>query len=254
MYQVIRPPDRLIIRYPENRTMPSLFNQVKRLTVAETIVEQVKQLIVQGQLTSGQKLPSERELAEELGVGRSSVREATSALVALGIAEVRQGEGVFIRPDFPKSILDNVDWTSLMIRGQVNDLIETRLAIELSIVRLATQRASETAKTHLYELAYEMDASMEIDRFIQLDLRFHLTLASASQNIVMHSVIHGIQQLMKSSMLQVLQNDNMREIATQQHRVIATAIRDCDEEAAVLAMQEHLMKDARFLKNRTSLN
>lgn len=226
--------------------MPTLFNQVKRLTVAETIVEQVKQLIFDGQLSPGQKLPSERELAEELGVGRSSVREATSALVALGIAEVKQGEGVFIRLDFPRSVLDNVDWTSLMLRGQVNDLIETRLAIELSTARLATKRASEKVRHELYEIAYGMDAAMKIEDFIEQDLRFHLTLAKASQNMVMHSVIHGIQQLMYASMLQVLQNNDLRETAARQHRIIATAVRDKDVDSAVKAMQEHLMKDIRF--------
>ena len=121
--------------------MAKLFNHVKRLTVSETIVEQVKDLIIESQLTAGQKLPSERELAEELSVGRSSVREATSALVALGIAQVRQGEGVYIRPDYPNSVIDNFDWTSLMLRGQIDDLVETRLAIELETVRLATERA-----------------------------------------------------------------------------------------------------------------
>ncbi len=109
--------------------MSKLFNSVKRATVAETIVEQVKELIIDGQLTPGQKLPSERELAEELKVGRSSVREATSALVALGVAQVRQGEGVFIRPDFPDSVIHNIEWSAYLLRGQMEDLIETRLAI-----------------------------------------------------------------------------------------------------------------------------
>ena len=124
--------------------MAKLFNSVKRATVAETIVAQVKDLIIDGQLIAGQKLPSERELAEEFSVGRSSVREATSALVALGVAQARQGEGVFIRPDFPESVINSMDWSALMLRGQIADLIETRRAIELAIVRLATERAAQS--------------------------------------------------------------------------------------------------------------
>ncbi len=126
-----------------------LFHIVKRATVAETFVEQVKDLIIDGQLVAGQKLPSERELAEEFCVGRSSVREATSALVALGVAQVRQGEGVFIRSDFPESVVNSMDWSALMLRGQMEDLIETRLAIELATARQASVRAPQSSKLDL---------------------------------------------------------------------------------------------------------
>ena len=94
-----------------------MFEEVKKLTVAETIVNQVKERILEGQLIPGQKLPSERELAEQLSVGRSSVREATSAMVALGIVEIRPGEGVFIRTDFPRSTIASIEWSSLMLTG-----------------------------------------------------------------------------------------------------------------------------------------
>ena len=226
--------------------MTKLFDHVKRSTVSETIVEQVKELIIDGQLTAGQKLPSERELAEELRVGRSSVREATSALVAMGVAQVRQGEGVYIRPDFPDSIINNIEWTSLFLRGQIKDLVETRLALELAIVRLATQRASQETRMELCRLAQAVEVSMEIDAFIEGDLRFHLALATASQNAVMQSVVHGIQQLMRRSMAQVLQKRQMRELAVQQHHTIAEAIRTGDVEAAVRSMEENLMKDVTY--------
>ena len=233
--------------------MAKLFNHVKRATVAETIVEQVKHLIIEGQLTAGQKLPSERELAEELHVGRSSVREATSALVAMGVAQVRQGEGVYICPDFPDSVINNIDWTSLLLRGEIDDLIETRLAVELATVRLATRRASQSSRNELHRLAQEMEVSMKIDTFIERDLRFHLALANASGNMVMHSVIHGIQKLMRSSMLQVLQDEAMRHIAVKQHRAIARAICDGDVETAIRTMEEHLMKDFRFFNERDGM-
>ena len=233
--------------------MAKLFSHVKRATVAETIVEQVKHLIIEGELTAGQKLPSERELAEELHVGRSSVREATSALVAMGVAQVRQGEGVYIRPDFPDSIINKIEWTSLLLRGEIEDLIETRLAVELATVRLATQRASQKTRNELHRLAHEMEVSMAIETFIERDLRFHLALANASGNMVMHSVVQGIQKLMRSSMLQVLQNEAMRHIAVEQHHAIARAICDRDIETAVRAMEEHLIKDVRFFNERDGI-
>ncbi|MCY4070469.1 MAG: FadR/GntR family transcriptional regulator [Chloroflexi bacterium] len=230
--------------------MAKLFNSVKRATVAETIVEQVIDLIIDGQLIAGQKLPSERELAEEFSVGRSSVREATSALVALGVAQVRQGEGVYIRPDFPESVINSIDWSTLMLRGQIADLIETRRAIELAIVRLATERAAQSEIRELLRLANKMHISLDIESFIDRDLEFHLALAQSSQNMVMYSVIQGIQQLMRKSMYQVLQRDDMRRIAIEQHRDIAEAISEGDAERAMGAMEEHLMKDVRFFNER----
>ncbi|MCY4538764.1 MAG: FadR/GntR family transcriptional regulator [Chloroflexi bacterium] len=230
--------------------MTKLFNSVKRATVAETIVEQVKDLIIDGQLTAGQKLPSERELAEELKVGRSSVREATSALVALGVAQVRQGEGVFIRSDFPDSVIDSIDWSALMLRGQIEDLIETRLVVELAIVRLATERAAQSTRRELLQMANEMRVSLDIETFIARDLEFHLALAKASQNLVMYKVIQGVQQLMRKSMSQVLRRQDMRQIAVEQHRVIATAIGQGDVDKAVATMEEHLLKDVRFYSER----
>ena len=230
--------------------MAKLFNSVKRATVAEAIVEQVKDLIIEGQLTAGQKLPSERELAEELKVGRSSVREATSALVALGVAQARQGEGVYIRPDFPESVINSIDWSALMLRGQIADLIETRRAIEVAIVRLASERATQSDKRKLLRLGKEMRVSLDIESFIERDLEFHLALAQSSQNMVMCNVIQGIQQLMRKSMSQVLRREDMRRIAVEQHRVIAAAIGQGDVERAVRTMEEHLMKDVRFFSER----
>lgn len=87
---------------------------------------------------------------------------------------------------------------------------------------------------------------MDIESFIEGDLRFHLALADASQNAVMHSVVHGIQQLMRRSMAQVLQSMAMRELAVNQHHRIANAISLSDVDSAVKAMEEHLMKDVRF--------
>ena len=136
--------------------MSLLFNEVKKRSVSETIVEQVKQLILQGRLEPGQKLPSERALAEQLNVGRSSVREGTSALIALGIVEIRPGEGVFVREDFPRSTLESVEWSSLLLNGRSTDLIEARVAVEVATARLAAQRASVADQQRLMHLAEQM--------------------------------------------------------------------------------------------------
>jgi GntR family transcriptional repressor for pyruvate dehydrogenase complex len=223
-----------------------LFDEVKRLNNSETIIQQVKQLILQGRLKAGQKLPSERLLAEQLGVGRSSVREATSALLALGIVEIRPGEGVFIRSDFPRSMIASVQWSSLMLDGHANDLIEARMAVEVTTARLATQRATEAERRELAALIDAMAQSSDLDEFVDLDIRFHLTLAQASQNIVLREIVTGIQQLMRGSMTAALQAPAVRKRALEQHRHLYLAVERGDVEEAGRSMRAHLNKDAAY--------
>jgi GntR family transcriptional repressor for pyruvate dehydrogenase complex len=221
-----------------------LFDEVKHLNISETIVQQVKQLILQGKLKPGQKLPSERVLAGQLGVGRSSVREATSALLALGIVEIRPGEGVFVRSDFPRSTIASVEWSSLLINGHSNDLIEARIAVETSTARLAAERATPADRKQLRELVAQMSTSLELEAFIDVDLKFHLTLAQASQNIVLREILTGIQQLMRGSMRQVLQVPELRTLAIEQHRGLYQAVERGAVEEVERIMRAHLNKDA----------
>ena len=228
--------------------MSQLFNEVERRTVAQSIVEQVKELIQQGKLQAGQRLPSERELAEQLKVGRPAVREATSAMLALGIIEIRPGEGAFIRQDFPQSMLKSVDWSSLVLNQQTSDLFEARSAIEVTAARLAAQRATTEERQALRELVDRMAAAASLEDFVTLDLEFHLRLAQASQNVIFADIIDGIQHLMRSSMLRVLQADEMRKLSLQQHYDLCDAIDRGDAAEAEGIMRAHLRKDIASLR------
>lgn len=227
--------------------MGPLFDEVKRLNLSQTIVEQVKQLILRGQLRAGQKLPSERELADQLRVGRSSVREATSAMLALGIIEVRPGEGAFIRADFPRSMLESIAWSSLMINGHSTDLLEARMAVEVATAELAALRSTPEERRRLNELVEQMPATASAEAMVALDLEFHLLLAQASQNIVLREIVVGLQHLMRASMLQVLQLPEIKRLAIEQHRSLCDAIdRQAATEAAQI-MRAHLTKDLTVL-------
>jgi GntR family transcriptional regulator, transcriptional repressor for pyruvate dehydrogenase complex len=223
-----------------------LFDEVKRLNISETIIQQVKQLILQGKLKAGQKLPSERLLAEQLGVGRSSVREATSALLALGIVEIRPGEGVFIRSDFPRSTIASVEWSSLILNGHAHDLIEARNAVESATARLAAQRATPPEHQQLHTLVEQMAQTGDVETFVDLDIKFHLTLAQASQNLVLRELLIGIQQLMRGAMRHALQATEVRRRAVEQHRRLAQIIAQGAAEEAEQTMRAHLTRNTAF--------
>ncbi len=226
--------------------MTRLFGEIDRRTVAQTIVDQVKDLVRQGKLQPGQKLPSERELSGQLGVGRSSVREATSAMLAMGIIEIRPGEGAFIRPDFPQSLLDRVDWSALLGHRPARDLIEARFAIEVNTARLAARRARPEDHAALRRLVERMAAAPTVDDLITYDLQFHLTLAEASQNPVFRDILAGMQGLMRDSMRQVLQDEGLRALALEQHRRLCAAVERGAADEAEAAIRAHLDKDLSF--------
>ena len=228
--------------------MAQLFGEVERRTVAQSIVEQVKELVLEGRLNPGQKLPSERELAEQLGVGRSSVREATSAMLAMGIIEIRPGEGAYVRPDFPQSMLDSVEWSAFMLNQYPIDLFEARVAIETSTARLAASRATDEDKERLYQIVEQMARAATLEKFVDLDIEFHLSLARASQNLVMHDILYGLHNLMRSSMLRVLESTDRRELALEQHRSLCAAVGQGAAKEAEQIMRTHLRKDL-FLFN-----
>ena len=223
--------------------MAGLFAEVERRTVSQSIVEQVKQLIQEGRLRAGQKLPSERELSAQLGVGRSSVREATSAMLALGIIEIRPGEGAFICPNFPQSMLECVDWSTLIGTQGPGDLFEARTAIETSTARLAALRATAEDRVRLCQLVERMASAADLHEFVEYDIAFHLALAEASKNLVLRDVIDSIHNLVQASMLQVLQSEELRGLSVQQHRNLCQAIERGSPKEAEQIMRAHLEKD-----------
>ena len=88
------------------------FKPIKTRRIYEEIVDQLKMMIIQGNLKPGDKLPSERELSEQLGVSRSSVREALSALEAMSILDIRSGEGTFVRETSQSATIEPLAWSS----------------------------------------------------------------------------------------------------------------------------------------------
>lgn len=230
--------------------MSHLFGEIERRTIAQTIVEQVKDLVRQGKLKPGQRLPSERDLCTQLGVGRSSVREATSAMLALGILEIRPGEGAYIRPDFPRSMLGHVDWSALMQHQQAGDVFEARAAIEMTTARLAARRATPSEMALLAELVAKMAAAADVEDFVSHDIQFHLTLAQISRNPILYDILIGIQTLMREAMLLVLQSETMRHLALEQHRRLCLAVEGGRDAEAEAVMRVHLDKDITFFSQR----
>ena len=120
-----------------------MLSPVKNLKIYELVMEQIKDLVKKGQLMSGDKLPSERELCEKLEVSRSSVREALKALQMLGLIESKHGEGNFIKENFEDSLLEPLSIVFLLLGSKNEEVLELRRVIEPEIAALAAKKYNQ---------------------------------------------------------------------------------------------------------------
>jgi GntR family transcriptional repressor for pyruvate dehydrogenase complex len=165
------------------------FEVIRRNKASEMVAEQIIEQINSGELTAGSQLPSQRELSELLGVGRSSVREAINALAVIGYLEVQQGKGTFIRiPEQDPSIArlqSALEASSLLGLKEVQVLLECRSA------ELAAERVEENQILRLKAIIEKMKSCKDNHPAFQLaDLEFHTTLAEFSENTVLSEMIN----------------------------------------------------------------
>ncbi len=206
-----------------------------------------------GELAPGARMPSERELAEQFQVARTSVREALQGLVSLGIVE-RRGNRSFVAERMPEVDMYNRD---VRLRF-VAELFETRRVLEVPIFALAVSRASEADRAALQEVVRQFDPEMGIDEFRRLDREFHTMIAAGCGNPLLIELYGKVlDRLFRSEAFESLLTAESDRPAVQaivadsvaHHRKIAAAFRDGDVAAmsaaagAHLASVEHQMVD-----------
>ena len=168
-----------------------VFQPIKTKKIYEEIVEQLKDMIARGELKPGEKLPAEREMAESLGVSRASVREALTALEALGILDVRPGDGTFVRQTFPPLAL-----VLAVERNPGKQLMEVRRVLETESAALAAVRATEDNLKNIRESLEKMKQADSVSQAVEYDLGFHFAIAEATQNTILLRMMNTVADLM----------------------------------------------------------
>ncbi|MBO8168619.1 MAG: FadR family transcriptional regulator [Thermoanaerobacteraceae bacterium] len=177
------------------------FKPIKQRRIYQEIVSQIKDLIVEGSLSPGDKLLSERELAETLKVSRTSVREALSALEIAGLVEVRPGEGTFIRRANLDTIIEPLALMFLLERDRVQEVLEVRKALEVEAIGLATERAEDEDFEKIKDALDEMEEALKTGKNgAKADLHFHYTIAEASKNTMLIRLMNTIYDTMTQAM------------------------------------------------------
>ena len=208
----------------------------------EQIAEQVEQRILTGDLKVGDRLPPERELAEQFGVSRTAVREAVKALRQKGLVEVQPGRGTFITNGTSRAVRHSLDLL-MKIGGTegFSDLVEVREIIEPEIAALAADRATEEHIAALREAVVTMDGALEDpDRFIEADLDFHLACADATHNALILALIDSIVDLLREQRARIFRVAGGPQRGQFHHKRILDTIVRHDPGAARDAMRAHL--------------
>ena len=213
-------------------------------TIPDAILQQIKLLIQEGELKPGDRLPNERELSERFGVGRSSVREAMKALVALGLV-VRTREGTFVNPDPTKLVWNSLDTSTGLTQSNIHEVFEARRLFELGMAALAAERASDEDIAEMWNWAPQEVSSLA--DFKLTDTRFHAAIAKATGNSFLTELYAHMQEVLFRthqwfSALEKLDSKSMFAqigVSLKQHRVIAQAIANRKPADAQQAMYQH---------------
>ncbi|WP_138753213.1 FadR/GntR family transcriptional regulator [Paenibacillus sinopodophylli] len=212
----------------------------------EEITEQIKRLIIQGNLRIGDKLPSTKEISEQFGVGRSTTREALSALKAMGLIDIRQGGGCRVIRDAPVD-MELPELQSLrMNRETVLELLEARESLEVSNAAIAAVKHTEADLSQLDKLVEQMKLTVgDEEEGERLDLQFHLTLAQATHNSIMVRLFESIMNHIETAIhdirrVELYASTAVAERLYSEHFAILEAIRSRDSELAAERMKQHL--------------
>ena len=158
------------------------FTQVATAKNYQIIISQIKNMIIAGQLKTGDKLPSERELAEQFQVSRVSVREALKGLEIMGVLESRQGGGNFIVNNLSASLSDNLTMVYQLSGATARNIVQVRKAIEVEATRSIIETKNTAAVRQLAAVVGRMRAAASYEAFTPLDFLFHQVIIDQCGN------------------------------------------------------------------------
>ena len=214
---------------------------VTRTSISEEIAKQIIKLISTGELQPGQRLPSERDLCEQFGASRSSLREALRCLSIVGVLNARVGDGTSVAADGETFLRRIVEWRLITERHDVENLMEVRIALEgVSAANAALRASEEDIRKFQGLLAKMKQAAKDARKFAILDVEFHVALAKASGNALVFDLVSMIRNHLVRVLPKVLQLPNAMPLSTKEHIAIVDAVERRDPEAARSAMHAHL--------------
>ena len=213
----------------EDAGLVDIFKIEKREVATDLVVKTIKRLLLTRQLIPGDKLPSENELSQSLNVSRGSIREAMKTLSAYGIVKIKRGDGTYIADATDRILFDPLLFRLIISQGDVNELKELREMIELGIIKLAIQNATQEDIISL-EKAYAYTAEkiklgeFEDEVLIETELMFHTALGKATGNKLIQTIYNVVMDLYVPNIYKDKRDEIFGQEALNCHRPIIDSI------------------------------
>ncbi|BBH69849.1 GntR family transcriptional regulator [Actinoplanes sp. OR16] len=219
-------------------------DQVRREPLADQAARLLFDRIRAGEWAVGEKLPGETTLGPQLGVGRSTVREAIRQLAGRGVLATRQGAGVFVT-----AVDVSEDWDAVLRRSDIVTVIEARIAIEVEAAFLAAERRTPADLGAMRDALALRSSTIEIDEHVDADMAFHRAIVAASGNSLLTDLFDGFTPRSRTAMIDMLRlrgtfgDDADHDV----HAALLAAVADGDSEEAAKRSRAHLLAIKKWL-------
>lgn len=220
------------------------FETIKKNSAVDQVTSQLLARITDKSLSAGSRLPSQRDLATQLGVGRSSIREAVNALVVRGYLEPIQGKGTFVKESLPESGEQLEKLSSAVRLGSHVNLMEARVLLECESAALAASRADDNDMERLEAIFATIDPeNPDYSAFLQADMDLHIAIAETTKNDILCEMTR-LLLLKLAEHHAKLQTEHLslayKRSSTNTAGKLLQAIREREPEQASFWMAEHL--------------
>ncbi len=224
------------------------FHAIRKTRVSKEIVDQVRDLISSGRLGPGDRLPSERELAQTFRVGRSTVREAIRSMESLGLIEVRPGEGTFLAGPSVKYGHDPLTANLFKAWSTQLKLFEIRAVLEPGLAGLAARRATSEQVSRMKETLKEQETKLRRgEGYVKEDTAFHLLIVEATGNEILFRIVDNLMGLLEETRHTSLQGGGRPGRSLKQHWAVLQALEDRNPGMAERRMREHIRSIERLV-------
>ena len=217
-------------------------------TLVNEIINQISQAILNGDFKLGDKLPSEAELCETLGVGRNSLREAIRMLNAMGVVETKRGQGTFLQNTIAHDVFNPLIFRLILEQKTSSDIYELRVMIESIIVIMAIQNATNDEIIAIKKLINKTDMLLQssntsIEDLVDLDVAFHMAVVKSVHNSLIEAIMENLILMFKPSIKRVLLQKEGLKSCKKSHSAILRLIEDRNIEQ-VFTVIENTLKDS----------
>ncbi len=215
------------------------FRTLNRTKLVDDVVAQLQKKISGGELKEGDKIPTEPELMEQFGVGRSTIREAVRVLVHAGLLEKKQGFGTYLK----RTAVIQEPLDSRLRRAEIMEVYEVRKMMELEIARLAAERRDEDDLAAIKEYLDTRNLALandDIKTYIEADIQFHIAVAIASKNAVVIDLYKTFSVFIRETLATIFANPEGHNPQTEAHIQLYESICDGNADTAVASASRYL--------------